>query len=209
MSTNIFFVRHGQVHNPTGIYYGRLPRIYLSDTGKRQIEQSALFLKNKQIDLLVVSPMLRAKQSAQIIAEALQLKTVKRSRLITEIGSYLEGKSFEESKTLHFNPFLSEHQREQDESFNRVAIRMTRFVKKMFYTYPGKNIVAVSHGDPLMILKATIENLPPTIESIRPGKNLYISYGEVFHVTQDSKTTLSIQSVFTPISYNPQLKQSL
>lgn len=40
----VHVMRHGLVHNPKEVYYGRLPRFRLGDRGVRQAEQGALYL---------------------------------------------------------------------------------------------------------------------------------------------------------------------
>ena len=56
MGTTIHLVRHGEVENPKGVIYGRLPGYHLSERGKRQAEQSADRLKDADIGLIVVEP---------------------------------------------------------------------------------------------------------------------------------------------------------
>ena len=74
MKTIIYFVRHGKVYNPTDILYGRLPRFGLAEEGIQQIEQTATYLKQEAIDVLYSSPLLRAKQTAEIIQKRLGLQ---------------------------------------------------------------------------------------------------------------------------------------
>ena len=40
-ATTLYLVRHGEVHNPAGIIYGRLPGFGLSERGRRQIARAA------------------------------------------------------------------------------------------------------------------------------------------------------------------------
>lgn len=171
--TRIFFVRHGDVVNPNKIWYGRLPGFGLSELGKKEISETARFLSKNKIDAIYASPLLRTKQSAIIIAKILNLK-INYSNKILEIKSSFQGKYNEYimSNTVKFNIFT-------DESIDHVAQRMQRFTKEIVTKYKDKNIIAVTHGDPIMIVKALVERLPMEIDSLRPV-NGYIQTGEVY-----------------------------
>ena len=61
--TVVHFLRHGEVHNPDGILYGRLPGFRLSDTGQRQALTVAEHLADHDIVHVVASPLTRARIS--------------------------------------------------------------------------------------------------------------------------------------------------
>ena len=65
----VHLLRHGEVHNPDGILYGRLPGFRLSDLGVAQAEMAAQFLAERDIGYLVSSPLERAQQTAQPLAD--------------------------------------------------------------------------------------------------------------------------------------------
>ena len=67
-TTTIHFIRHGEVHNPDEIYYGRLPGFYLSARGRLQAEATAQVLREQKLDAIFTSPMERAVETAEIIA---------------------------------------------------------------------------------------------------------------------------------------------
>ena len=72
--TTLYLVRHGEVHNPEGIIYGRLPGYGLSENGRRQLAAAAELLAGEgAIVALYSSPMQRAQESAAIIAARLGL----------------------------------------------------------------------------------------------------------------------------------------
>ena len=82
-------VRHGQVHNPEGVIYGRLPGYGLSDVGRQQIGVAAAVLADRRpIDALIASPMQRAQESAAILAET---RTGERAltQQDTQVGSHI------------------------------------------------------------------------------------------------------------------------
>lgn len=173
MTTKIFFVRHGEVDNPKKVWYGRLPGFDLSSEGKRQIIKTAKFLSKNKINAIYASPLLRAKQSAEIISKTLNLP-INYSDDLLEIKSSLQGKpnDYISSHTVKFNIFT-------DETIEDVNDRMQKFIKETISKHKGKNIAAVTHGDPIMIVKAKIKGLPMEINSIRPIKG-YIKTGEIY-----------------------------
>ncbi|HMM43059.1 MAG TPA: histidine phosphatase family protein, partial [Thermomicrobiales bacterium] len=66
--TTILFVRHTEVENPDGLLYGRLPGFRLSDAGRRHAERVAGAIAGRDIAAIYSSPLLRARQTAAIIA---------------------------------------------------------------------------------------------------------------------------------------------
>lgn len=160
--TVIYFLRHGEVENPKKIIYGRLPGFNLSAAGIRKIKETGRVLKSKNIDYLYVSPMRRARQSADILSALLNLKP-KISRLLIETkllhaGIPLEIFKKEIQPTLYESKYIKLGQ----ESVQSQGARMWRFVKIILDMYKGKKILAVSHGDPIVILKAKILGVPFT-----------------------------------------------
>ena len=67
----LHLVRHGEVHNPRRVLYGRLPGYGLSADGRRMARQAAEYVKglDRPIAALVVSPLQRTQESAEPFAE--------------------------------------------------------------------------------------------------------------------------------------------
>lgn len=198
MNTFIYFVRHGKVYNPTDVWYGRLPRFALSKEGKAQIEQTAKFLAKEDINYIYTSPLLRAKQTADIIKHKLKLRKMRFAKDLLEIKSSLQGTSFNYIKKLNYNVFAEPGSGITGETIEEISDRMQQFIRTMIKKHPGKKIVAVSHGDPIMLVKAKLQGLPITNESLRPGPENYIQQGEVYKVTCDEYIPLTIESIFKP-----------
>lgn len=180
MTTRIFFVRHGKVNNPKKVWFGRLPGFRLSTQGKKQISETARILVKNKIDAIYASPLLRTKQSAKIIGDILNLP-VNYSYDLLEIKSSMQGKSTDYiySQSPNFNLFSSPTNSIKGETIDDVAKRVQKFTTEIIKNHKGKNIIAVTHGDPIMIAKAQFENLPIKIESLRPA-NGYIQEGKIY-----------------------------
>jgi broad specificity phosphatase PhoE len=63
----IYFLRHGEVYNPAGVMYYRLPAFFLSDHGQEEVLQAARFMEDVPLDRIYHSPMERAWQTALIL----------------------------------------------------------------------------------------------------------------------------------------------
>ena len=72
-TTVVHLLRHGEVFNPEGILYGRIPGYGLSDIGLQMADRVAATLKDRDITHLVSSPLERARHTAQPSADALGL----------------------------------------------------------------------------------------------------------------------------------------
>ena len=92
-TTVVHVLRHGEVHNPEKVLYGRLPGYHLSDLGLKMAERIAERVRGEDITYVVSSPLERAQETARPSAEALGLEVATDDRLI-EAGNVFEGKTF-------------------------------------------------------------------------------------------------------------------
>ena len=92
-TTVVHLLRHGEVHNPTGVLYGRLPGYHLSELGLKMADRIAEHLIGEDVTHLVSSPLERAQQTAAPAATALDLPVHIDDRII-EAGNVFEGKTF-------------------------------------------------------------------------------------------------------------------
>ena len=88
--TVVHLLRHGEVHNPTGILYGRIPGFRLSERGQKQALTVAEHLADHDIVHVVASPLDRAQQTAAPIADSHRLELATDDRLI-EADNQFEG----------------------------------------------------------------------------------------------------------------------
>lgn len=180
MKTKIIFVRHGEVNNPNNIWYGRIPGFYLSKKGKSQISETAHRLAKNKIAVIYASPLLRTKQSAKIIANVLNLPIKYDSKLL-EVNSSWQGKtiSYINSHSDNFNIYASSTKNITGETIEELSDRVQQFINSIISVNKDASIVVVTHGDPIMIVKALVNKLPITISSLRQ-KDKYIKEGEFF-----------------------------
>ena len=91
--TVVHLMRHGEVHNPTGVLYGRLPDFHLSDLGREMAETVGAHLGEHDVTAVVASPLDRAQETASAIACAHGLPIITDERVV-EADNYFEGKTF-------------------------------------------------------------------------------------------------------------------
>ena len=92
-NTTVHLVRHGEVHNPTGVLYGRLPGFRLSAAGEQMAERAADALAGRDVRLVWSSPLERAVQTATPIAARHGLEVSTDERLI-ESDNVFQGMKF-------------------------------------------------------------------------------------------------------------------
>ena len=92
-TTTVHLIRHGEVENPTGVLYGRLPGFHLSDLGQQMARRVGEVLSAREIAVVVSSPLERARETAAPLAQLRGVEVVIDDGLI-EAGNVFEGKTF-------------------------------------------------------------------------------------------------------------------
>jgi broad specificity phosphatase PhoE len=170
-------VRHAHVHNPDDILYGRLPRFRLSELGWKQASKLSAFLAGRPVETIYSSPLLRARQTAAAIAQSLPHVPVHSSSLILEVRTGYQGQpnSIMGPGFSFYEPLVGD----SDESMEAVYARVSRFLRRAARLHAGGTIVAVTHADPIAIMRLgllrrpfTVENLHSTVYPARASINL-------------------------------------
>src|SRR4051812_5895109 len=91
--TVVHLMRHGEVHNPTGVLYGRRPGYHLSELGQTMAQRVADVIGDRDITHLRVSPLERAQETAAPLAERRGLTIVTDVRVIESFNAF-EGQRF-------------------------------------------------------------------------------------------------------------------
>jgi broad specificity phosphatase PhoE len=159
--TVVHLLRHGEVYNPDKILYGRLPGFRLSDAGEAMAEKAAAWFTDKDVTLLVSSPLERAQQTAAPIAAALSLPVTIDERLI-EAGNAFEGLkvgvgdgALREPK--HWWKLRNPFRPSWGEPYVEIAARMLAAVESARDTARGHEAVLVSHQLPIWTLRLHLE----------------------------------------------------
>lgn len=153
-ATQVHLVRHGEVHNPDGILYGRLPGFRLSENGVKMAALAAADLvgRGRRITTLTASPLQRTQESAAPIADALGLPIGTDARLI-EPTNHFEGTAMSRALRNPLNwPWLINPLRPSwGEAYRSIAQRMRSMVGAAFDAAGQGDAVLVSHQLPIWI----------------------------------------------------------
>lgn len=160
-----FLMRHGfSEKNEQGILssggYPEKIKYNLTEKGIKQANESAKKLKKENIDLIFASPVLRSKQTAEIVSKELGVKVKYDERLREMYHGDLEGEPYSILAEV-FGDLLKKRLK-GGESFIDVRKRVFEATEEYEKKYQSKNILIISHNSPLVILSSA--SLGHTIE---------------------------------------------
>lgn len=148
MTTTLYLMRHGQVHNPDDVLYGRMPGYYLSDEGVAQVQAAGEWLAEKEIEAIYCSPMERARQSADIVAARLGGIEPTVDKRIIEVYTPYEGQKTARLAAKGWDLYTGNAP--PYELPAGVLERVLDFFDAMLARHPYEAILAVAHGDILV-----------------------------------------------------------
>ena len=161
-TTVVHLLRHGEVHNPEQVLYGRLPGYRLSVTGEAMALAAAEWLADeKNLTHVVSSPLERARQTAAPIAGKLDLPIEVDDRLI-EAGNAFEGLRVGVGDgTLrspqHWWKLRNPFRPSWGEPYVEIAARMLAAVEAARDAARGAAAVSVRHQLPIWTLRLHLE----------------------------------------------------
>ncbi len=159
-TTVVHLLRHGEVHNPAGVLYGRLPDFHLSELGRTMAQRAAGALADRDVAIVTASPLERAQETAEPIAQTHGLSIGVDADLI-EADNIFEGTKFSIERVLKdprlwkkvSNPF----QPSWGEPYVELAGRMRAAVARAREEARGREAVLVSHQLPIWIARLDVE----------------------------------------------------
>jgi len=168
----VHLLRHGEVHNPDGILYGRLPEFHLSELGQQMAKTLAVHFSDRvaegaNIVHLVASPLTRAQETALPISEALNLEIHTEARII-EAGNHFEGLRVNKAELLkpkHWpylrNPFVpSWGESYKDQAARVIAAVQDARLRAIELGGDGAEAILVSHQLPIWSTRLSAEGKP-------------------------------------------------
>ncbi|QDY90187.1 histidine phosphatase family protein [Arthrobacter sp. UKPF54-2] len=168
----VHLLRHGEVHNPDGVLYGRLPEFHLSELGRQMARTLAGHFSDRaaqgaRIVHLAASPLTRAQETAQPISEALNLDIVTEDRII-EAANYFEGMQVSRAELLrpkHWPMLRNPLRPSWGEPYREQAARVTAAVqdarlRAIELGGDGAEAILVSHQLPIWATRLSAEGRP-------------------------------------------------
>lgn len=161
VETIVHVLRHGEVHNPNGILYGRLPGFGLSVAGRAQAGAVARALSDHDLALVIASPLQRAQETAAPIAGEHGL-IVRTDENLIEAGNTFEGLRVSVGdgalrKPRHWWKLRDPFTPSWGEPYLQIAHRMLAAVNKARVEAAGREAVLVSHQLPVWTLRRFLQ----------------------------------------------------
>ncbi|WP_291381709.1 histidine phosphatase family protein [Demequina sp.] len=159
----VHLVRHGHVHNPDAVLYGRLPNFHLSDTGRKMADAVAEYLVDTGLPVarVIASPLQRAQETATPIARAFGLPIETEPRII-EAGNIYEGETLPTSfkdfvHPRHWWRLRNPWRPSWGEPFKEQAERVWSAIRDAAAATPDGDTVMVSHQLPIWVARLSFE----------------------------------------------------
>ena len=171
-SINTYYVlRHGESEknklNITSSWPEKKP-MALTPQGKKDVKKAARALKNKGIDVIISSDLLRTKQTAEIVGKEIGIKPIFDKHIREDDSGIFNGKSIEEKGKFfrREGETPTEHYLQRftirppkGENWLDVQKRMYKFLRDIDKKYKGKNILIIGHELPLTVLEGSVRGL--------------------------------------------------
>jgi broad specificity phosphatase PhoE len=163
-TTVVHLVRHGEVNNPHGVLYGRLPGYRLSEAGRLMAKAAADYLAGRDVTVVWSSPLERAIETTEPIATEFGLPAEVDARLI-EPWNHFEGLRFGVGdgalrQPRHWIYLRNPFRPSWGEPYREVAARVLDAVKDAALAADGHEAVCVSHQLPIWVTRRLVEGRP-------------------------------------------------
>lgn len=182
-AARILLVRHGESEKNLlrlVVSGSELNNVHLTEKGREKAAETAQKLAKEKVVAIYASPLMRTKETAAIISEALSLPVAEDERL-REIGfGIMEGKSEDDFQAVF--PFHSSRwtlKPEGGENFSDVRKRMFSLLREIDAKYPGETVVVVSHGDPIFIADCVVNR----VSEEEQGEYRYPSFASITEIS--------------------------
>lgn len=157
----IYYVRHGQTDwNFEKKMQGGESERDLNNTGIEQAKKTAEELKDIKYDIILCSPMNRAKQTAKIINENRNVPIVIDDRIRERKLGKLEGHNIIEELEGKIWDYNCNYKIPEGEDLEEFQARVLEFLEDAKNKYNDKTILIVAHGGVAKIIKSYLYGMP-------------------------------------------------
>ncbi len=177
--TQLFVVRHGEAQsNVSGIINSDITKeFHLTDDGIAQARSIGKKLKDKKIDVVISSPFIRTRETANEISQHIgNLEITFDERLVEHNHGSYDGTDLKEFiATVKDNQVWYDTVFGDGESFRHVEKRVEKVINDISKKYPGKRVLIVTHGNVIRAIKRYIERC-----SVDATREFRAKHGEVY-----------------------------
>ena len=165
MTSIVHLVRHGQVHNPDAVLYGRQPGFGLSELGQQMAGRLGEYFADIPLDYLVSSPLQRAQETIAPIAAAHPDLEVHLDERVIEAANVFEGESFGRHNELLLRPsswwaLRNPLRPSWGEPYTSIVARMRLALADAAAKVPGGRALILSHELPIWMARCDAEGRP-------------------------------------------------
>lgn len=154
----LYVTRHGQTqYNIETRICGR-SNVRLTEKGIRQAEKLAESMVGSDVDIILSSPLIRAKTTADIVAGKLHVPVVVDERLAERDYGAIDG-TYEGTPGFMENWIQFGYVYPEGESLLRVVQRVYNFLDDVKETYKGKTVMVISHGGVCRVIHSYFKSL--------------------------------------------------
>jgi broad specificity phosphatase PhoE len=160
-TTVVHLLRHGEVENPRGVIYGRIPGFGLSEDGRMMAKAAADYLAERDVVAIFTSPLERARETAEPLSERFRLDPIVDDRLI-EPWNHFEGLVFGVGdgslrRLEHWWYLRNPLKPSWGEQYRLIAVRMLAAMRDARDAARGHEAVCVSHQLPIWVTRRSVE----------------------------------------------------
>lgn len=167
--TELLLIRHGETDwNRRQTFQGQID-VPLNERGLAQAQRLGERLAGEPLDALVVSDLMRTRQTAAPLAELLKLRPSFTPALREQAFGILEGLTFDDIKVKHPAEFALWARHDPDyalpggaESRRLFHGRVISALSELGRQHPGQRLAVVTHGGVLDMVWRAAKNLPLT-----------------------------------------------
>jgi probable phosphoglycerate mutase len=166
----------------------------LTGLGRDQAEIAAETLQQKLngvTPVLYSSPLLRARQTAEIIAEKLHLHEPNFDPRLREryFGVFDGGKATKNYENAWLADQLELMYDPSIDTPEKIAHRLTTLINDLEAKYQNETIILVSHGDPIQVLKSLFSDTPVYLHHVAPSVLPYVRNAEIVDLNPSKKVS--------------------
>jgi len=159
LNNKYYIMRHGQTiyqkeNRQINYFADENPFITLTEEGREMVEKTAQTMKGAGIDLIFSSRYTRTKETAEIAAKILGIKKINYDERLIDINlGVFMGKPMEDSHGFYLKgETVFSNKPEGGESWSDILERVKGFLDELEKQYQGKNILIISHADPIWLM---------------------------------------------------------
>lgn len=155
---NLYITRHGETQYNIEVRICGRTNVKLTDKGVAQAHELAESLKETPIDIIIASPLIRAKQTAMIVSDTIDVPVIFDQRLAERDYGIVDG-TYEGTPGFMEQWVQFGHVYPEGESLLKVVQRVYNFLDEMKETYKDKNVLVIGHGGVCRVINSYFESL--------------------------------------------------